>query len=237
MNIISTPESAALAERIATDLRAAGYAAEPVTTVQTLERGGVTIVILTVDAEHDRNFNALLNAALDRGAHIVPVLAQKRELPDLIDHLYAVDLSDDYDFALVRQQVEAALSPDAGRPLKVRTASVRRSNRFFGLFLLSLALAMFVLGIYGVGVLGIQAPREEYDAVETEAAMTRDFLMAPELARYATLLPRNPQEAAVYAETLERVPTVYRPFMAATATAVAATATPMPTAEAEQAGE
>jgi len=85
--------------------------------------------------------------------------------------------------------------------------------------------------------------RVDLPCVETAAAATRDYLAAPELARYAQFLPASADEAAAvdYLPTLMAVPTIYRPLMALTATAHAAndfrlvtaapplTATPTPT--------
>jgi len=77
------------------------------------------------------------------------------------------------------------------------------------------ALLMFLAALYGVGVLGLQYPREEYDQVETQAAATRDAFIEQSL-------PRSTADAAGFAATAERAATALRPLLVATVTARAA---------------
>jgi hypothetical protein len=121
----------------------------------------------------------------------------------------------------LRAPLDAALASDAPAPLKVLTPATRRANRNAGLIVGAVVLLMFLLGLYGIGVLGIQAPQDEYNAVDTEAALTRDVIVRPELEIYSRFLPRSTDDAMNYAATLQAVPTVYRPLMAVTATAYA----------------
>jgi hypothetical protein len=218
IKIVYVPADRTLAERIVSDLRGAGY---PLGGTDTAEatKTGLLIVVLSPQAATDTVTQSALVAALDQSQHIVPVLAGQTEIPKLIDHLNVVDFSANYDFARLRTQVDAALSPDAPLPLRVRTPTVKRSNRSIGIVLGGLVLFWFVAGLYAVGVLHIQAPKDEYSAVDTEAALTQAFYINPELDRYGLLLPRSTEQAQNYDPTLRMVPTVYRPFMAATATA------------------
>jgi hypothetical protein len=220
LKITYTPKDEALAEQMLADLRRANYQVEDIRAngvAQTAQ--DVLIVVLSPEANDDANVQNTIITALDNGQHIIPVFAAPAELPRLIDHLGGLDFSETYDFDGLRAKVEEALARDARLPLRVRTPSVRRSNRSVGIVLGLLALLWFGLGLYGVGVLGIQAPQEEYDAVNTEVALTQAFLMNPELDRYGQFLPRSTEAAQNYGATLRAVPTVYRPFMAATATA------------------
>lgn len=218
----------ALARQIMSDLRAAGYEIEEASAGQAASRDDVLIVLLSPEANADTSVQDWLVEALDNGQHVIPVLAKPAQPPALIDHLPVLDFGASYDFAALRQAVDLALSPDAPRPLRVRTPAVRRTNRRAGLLLGLLALVWFVIGIYGVAVLGIQAPQEEYNAVDTQAAQTQAFFINPELDRYGLFLPQSGEEASSYEATLRAVPTVYRPFMAATATAFGA-GTPLAT--------
>lgn len=220
LKITYTQKDEALAERMLSDLRRAGYQIEDIRANGTAQtRQDVLIVVLSPEANADANVQNTVVAALDNSQHIIPVFTTPAELPKLIDHLGGLDFSGEYDFDALRAKVEETLAPDAPLPLRVRTPTVKRSNRSVGIVLGLLALLWFVLGLYGVGVLGIQAPQDEYDAVATEAALTQAFLMNPELDRYAQFLPSSEDSAQNYAATLRAVPTVYRPFMAATATA------------------
>jgi hypothetical protein len=221
LKITYSVKDAALAGRILADLRGAGYPVEDIRENGTAQsRADVLIVVLSPNANADANVQDTIVVALDNSQHIIPVFAAPAELPKLIDHLSGLDFSATYDFDGLRARIEAAQALDARLPLRVLTPTVKRSNRIMGIALGGLVLLWFALGVYGVGVMGLQAPQDEYDAVATEAVMTQAFLMNPELDRYAQFLPQNEVEAQNYSATLRAVPTVYRPYMAATATAV-----------------
>jgi hypothetical protein len=230
----------ALARRIMSGLRGAGYEVDEPDKGQLDSPQDILIVILSPQANADSALQNHLAEALDTGQHVIPVLAQSTDTPVVIDHLVAVDFSRSYDFAALRRAVDTALSSEAPRPLRVPTPAVKRANRRTGLLLGLLALFWFIIGIYGVAVLGIQAPQDEYNAIDTQAAQTQAFFINPELDRYGLFLPGSAEESTNYEATLRAVPTVYRPFMAATATAVGAgtplatndmrTATPAPNA-------
>ena len=67
--------------------------------------------------------------------------------------------------------------------MRVLTPTVKRSNRSDGIVSWRLAvLIMFVVGLYAVGVLHIQAPIQEFNSVDTMAALTRDIIAAPAVA-------------------------------------------------------
>lgn len=227
LKLLYTPADAALAARLERDLRGAGYDFD----------GGTPVVIplLSPAALKDRAFNDAINAALDGGQHITPVIAAPIDaIPHVLDHLPAADMREGYALDALKANVDAALSPDARLPMRVLTPSRRQANRSAGLFVALLALIMFGVGLYGIGVLGIQRPQEEYDNIDTEVALTRNPLVAPVLATYAQFLPRSSEEAANYESTLRAVPTVYRPLVMVTATAYAENAarpqvTPRPT--------
>jgi len=221
LKLTYTSKDAALAERMLSDLRGAGYQVEDIHTNPTAQtRQDLLIAVLSPDANADTIVQQTIITALDNNQHVIPVFATPTDLPKLIDHLDTVDFSGTYNFDALRAKVEQMLSPDAPVPLRVLTPTVKRSNRRVGLLLGALVLMWFVLGIYGVGVLGIQAPQDEYDQLATEAVLTQAFLMNPELDRYAQFLPRDEAAEQNYPATLRAVPTVYRPYMAATATAV-----------------
>lgn len=224
LKLIYTPTDAALANRIEGDLRGAGY--------NFADGTPILIPILSPAALKDQALNDALIAALDRGQHITPVISASVEIPHLIDHLVFTDFTSGYNIDALKVNIDAALSPDTALPMRVLTPSRQRANRSAGLVVGAVVLFMFVVGLYGIGVLKIQRPQEEYDGVETEFALTRDLLAAPELAIYGQFLPRSTDEAANYEATLRAVPTVYRPLMAVTATAYAqGTIAPTPTGE------
>ena len=219
LKVINTSSDQAVAQRILTDFRQTGYeiSSEP------LVHGDIAILLLSQTAIADQTLQAALIKALDLSLHIVPVMIQAVELPELINHLDVIDFSSGYDFAVLRQQVDLERSPEAPMVMRVRTPNVKRSNRSAGIVLAVAALIMFAVGLYAVGVLHIQAPIQEFNSVDTEVALTVDKIVAPVMATYAQFYPRSTQDAANYVATLKAVPTVYRPFVEATATAIIAT--------------
>lgn len=239
LKIIYTSNDEALAQRIVSDLRAAGYPVEGAGVSSTRSQRDVLIAVLSPEAAADTALRQQLVAALDGGVPVIPVSARAAQIPPEIAHLPVVDYSTGDHFAGLRQAVDAALSSDpSGEPSGARAATRKRSNRRIGLLLGLLALVWFALGLYGVGVLGIQAPQQEYSLVDTAVAATQAYFINPELDRYGLFLPGSTDESANYEATLRAVPTVYRPMVAETATAVGAgtalatndprTATPVP---------
>lgn len=226
LKIIYTAADGALGRHILDDFRGANYPIDESPVVH----GDTAILVLSPTAVADSVLKVALERALDLSVRIVPVLAQPVALPEYINHLQAVDFSEDYDFTLLRQQVDTELAPDAPTPVRALTPSVRRSNRAAGLVVALAAIVMFVAGLYAVGVLGIQAPIQEFNNDYTALALTRDLIAAPELEIYSHFLPRSTEDAANYAPTLRAVPTVYRPLVALTATSVAQ-GTPLPPTE------
>jgi len=217
LKIIHTSSDAAVAQHISDDFTKAGYEVGSGAS----ERGDVAIVLLSPEAIVDQALQNAIIRALDLSLHIIPVEAQPAPPPLLIAHLGAVDFSDSYDFASLKTWVDSELAPDAAAPLRVLTPTVRRSNRGAGVILGLLVLIMFMVGLYAVGVLHIQAPIQEFNGVDTMAALTRDIIAAPQLQIYSQFLPLSTDAAAHYDATLRAVPSPYRPLMAGTATAVA----------------
>lgn len=223
--LIYGQEHAEIGRQIAAALRRAGYRVADLTTdgAPSLEQPARSALIVVFgDNPNEKTLLAAAAAALDGGQHVIPVLVAAGALPKLIDHVAAVNFIEQHDHDGLRARLDEIASGAVGAPMRVLTPKVRRANRQAGWFLAVLAVGMFAVGIYGVGVLGIQAPREEYDALNTEVALTIQAVANPELEQYARLLPRDADSAANYESTLRAVPTAYRALVAGTATAVAA---------------
>lgn len=212
IRIVNTPGDAALAARLRDDLEGAGY------TLAEISAPGaehLLAVVLSPEANADVDVQAAITAALDAGQHIIPVLAKTAPLPRLIDHLAALDFSKNYDTAALLAYAAALTAPEAGRPLKVITPRVRQSNRRIGAWLGGLALLWFIIGLILVGVYGLQAPREEFNMVDTlEAATVQSAI--------SRSLPRTTEDAANFPMTVQAAPTAQRPLLEATATALVA---------------
>lgn len=195
------PSDAALAERIRADLAVRVLAGHDNT----------AIFVFSQHTAADADVQRALAEAVERHQRIIPVLAQRVPLPRLIEHLQPVDFSQNYDFQLLADQLTGVTR---GLQMKVLTPQAAARNRQVGLVVAAAALLMFLAGLYGVGVLGIQAPAEEYNAVETEIIETRN-------AYIDAALPRSTEDAANFQATLDSAAPTLRPLLAATATALA----------------
>ncbi len=208
LHIMYAPEDSALGERLKADFVKAGYEVDGELPHET---GHILIPIISKTGNADQGVQATIIRALDNSQHIIPVVVEKAGLPKLIAHLSSADFSDDYDFKLVRKMVDAASAPGAGQPLRVLTPTVRASNQRIGMWLAIIVVLSFIVGVVLVGFFGIQAPREEYNSIDTLAAVTIQALIAPNL-------PHSTEDAANFPATLQAAPTAQRPLLIGTAT-------------------
>lgn len=212
------PADAALAARLMTDLRGSH------TIIEGPAAQGYQLLVLVWSraAQVDEALTDAMDATLDAGIHIIPVLAERVPLPRLINHLTPADFSEGaYPLDTLRAAVAYLTGPDAPLAMRVLTPARRKKNRNIGLVVFAVAFFMFMVGVIAVGVYNLQAPAEEYNLVETEIVQTRDAIIGPTLNALGQFLPRSTEDAAVFEATLQRMPTVHRPFMAATVTAAA----------------
>ena len=196
VKMIYTPADQALAERIQAGIQ---------------EPSNAVIVLMSPLAAADVQVRSELEAALDNNRHIVPVMVQTVPLPHLIEHLEPVDFTQGYDSGALQAQLAEI---PGEMHLKVHTPSVQAANRRLAVVVALGALIMFVAALYGVGVLGIQAPQEEYDAVETEVIETRNAFIDE-------ALPRSTEDALNFEVTVQSAAPTLRPWLSATATAIA----------------
>lgn len=200
LKIIYHPADEALARRIEADLQREGEAGA----------ADSVVVVVSAQANADPAVTRDIGAALDANRRVVPVLTQDVPLPKLIEHLTAVDFREGYNLEALGERLQ---SPDALH-LRQLTPKVVASNRRAGVVVALVALVMFAVGLYLVGVLGVQAPTEEYDQVETEIILTRDYFVEQ-------ALPRSTEDAANFQATVDAARPTLRPVLVATATAVA----------------
>ncbi|MBL8131806.1 MAG: hypothetical protein JNL42_08110 [Anaerolineae bacterium] len=221
IRVVTRAENSERARRIGDELRQMGFSVESGEPA----RGDVVVAVLGGSDASDVLPQVV--SALDLGLHIVVARLEPFTVPKLIDHLQVIDVAA-LDFReRLQTQVEAMTSGALPYAMRVRTPKVKRSNRSAGIVVGGLALMMFIVGVIGVAVFGIQAPQEEYDAVDTEVALTRDYFAGPELLYFSTWLPRSTEDAMNYEATLQQLPTAYRPLMGLTVTAYAL-GTPLP---------
>lgn len=201
MEIVFNEADAALAERLRRD---AG--AHPA-----LAASSAVVVIVSAAALADATVRRRIETARDRGEALVPLLAEPVALPRLIEHIAPVDFTEGYDIAALAERLQI---PAGALQMKVLTPAARATNRRAAVIFAVLALIMFALGLYGVGVLGLQAPAQEYNEVETEIILTRDGYIE-------AALPRSTEDALNFPATVEAARPTLRPLLIATATAVA----------------
>lgn len=170
-----------------------------------------TLLLLSPAAAEDEQVLAQLERVLDAGRRIVPLLPAggQVQVPAQIEHLEPHDPED-------LAGLERRLREDGTMRLRVHTASLRSSNRRTALVVLLFVAIMFLAALYGVGVLGLQYPHEEYDEVEERVVATRDAFIEQ-------ALPGSTAEAAAFPVTVEAAATALRPLLIATATARADT--------------
>lgn len=197
--IVFNPGDAAIAERIRADLTVI------------ISDENLSIFVWSPQAAADPDIQAAVADAIDQHRHIVPVLVQAAPLPRLIEHLEPVDFSEGYDFD--RLIARLAASPNELQ-MKVLSPGTVANNRRIGLIVAFFAMGMFLAGLYGVGVMGLQAPAEEYAAVETEIIQTRN-------AYIDAALPRSTEDALNFQATVDAAAPTLRPLLVATATAIA----------------
>ena len=215
ITLLNSPTDRPLADRIAADLRAAGA-----TVTDSIQAGrqSVVVALLSPDSVRDAAFLHALDAANDFGQNTVAVLAKPVELPKNLNHFAPIDFSGGYPLAELRAQVDALSGDKPPFAVRMHTSKVRASNRRAGFVLIGLVLFLFVVGSILIIMFDIESPEEEYQAVDTEVALTRDFMIGPTLQFLATALPRSTEQAQAFPETLEAVSTAIRPFFGATAT-------------------
>jgi hypothetical protein len=214
LTLLYHPQDTAHAASLEQQLKAAGYTIDAASHT----RADSVIALLSNTALGDTAFHTQLNAALDYGQAIIPILLEVVTLPKSIEHLTPIELQAPDALDTIKATIDAA---GARVSLKTHTPATRRTNTRIGLIVAGAALLMFIVGVYAVALLDIEAPIEEYNAIDTAAAATRDVLLAPTLESYLLYLPGSLEEAQVYPATVQAVPTRIRPFVAATATAVA----------------
>lgn len=192
----------ALAERLQQDLGRAD--AE-------LAEANALIAILSPLGVQDAEVRRALTDALNRGRIVIPVLAAPVTLPPEVAALSPLDLSARYDFSALTSRLERLLPRET-------TPQQRASNRRYFYVLVALALVMFIMGVYLVGVMGVQFPADEYNAADTVEAATINAVLNPLLE---TNQPRTTEQAENFPATVQAAPTGQRPFLMGTATAAA----------------
>jgi len=206
LTISYAPSDAELAKRIQQDLQSASA-------------GNILIALISPESNADRDVQLAIEKACDASQHIIPVIVKTASLPKLINHLSALDFTESYNRQALLDRVAELSAPGIKPPLKVRTPKVIASNRGYGYLLAILAIVWFIVGIVLVGFGGIQAPREEYNNIDTQVAATIQLEVRGNL-------PKTTEEAAGFPLTVQAVPTSQRPLLIGTATAIAASPTP-----------
>lgn len=216
LGLLYAPGDADFARRLRDALTERGY-----TVADGVQSGDATLALLvqTPAAFASSDVMAAVYAALDEQQHIIPVTRTNAPLPKLIAHLTPIDFTGALAMDELTARIDYLLAPGHPAPLVLLTPSRRRRNRKAGWIFTIVALIIFAAGVYMVGVLGLRAPNEEFEAVETARVDQRNTIIAPTLDAF---LPRSTEDAANFQPTVDAMPTRLRPFLEATATAFAA---------------
>ena len=91
---------------------------------------------------------------------------------------------------------------------------------WWGYVLVGIIAVIFAVSTYLLATGFIAMPKEEYDEIDTQAAIQRDLMIGPTMEYLSTVLPRGTDQAAAFPATLQAIPTVLRPFVAETATGI-----------------
>lgn len=217
ITLIHSAADKPLADRISADLQASGFT---VTDSIQPEREHIVVGVLSPDAVSDAAFIRAVDAANDNGQTMIVVKARPVEIPKNLDHLLQIDFSNDYPITLLKAEIATLKSANAPYAVRMNTAKVRASNRRALIGIGLLVVTMFVVASVMIILFDIESPAEEYAAVDTQVALTRDFLIEPTMQYLATILPRSTEAADAFAATVDAVPTRLQPFVAWTATAI-----------------
>lgn len=232
LNVVYAPQDAALAQELISRLKDTYQLQDLRQPDASPEQGNFLLLAFSNDALKDAVVRNTVYWTFDNNQNLLIVTRGTVTLPHILDHLTPVDLNSDPQLEAVKAQIDYLTAPDAPKPMRVLTPTVRKSNWGVAAVFILLATAMFCIGLVAIGGGVVRPPEAEYNAVETAIQGTVDIEIQTELDQYMNFLPRSTEDAANYAATIQQVPTRYRPFMAETATSVAqqtrslATATP-----------
>jgi hypothetical protein len=203
-----------IARRIAADL----------SNVRLKQGENVLIAVISPAAVANPDVLRQIETAAGQYQLVLPVLVDDAPLPPQITRPALDFRGSTYPIDELKRQV---LGESASSPI------LRRRNMRAGLVIAIAALVMFGVGLYGIGVLGIRAPQDEFDAVETQRVQQRNTLIAPTLE---PLIPVGQFAISQFELTVTAVPTRLREYLIQTVTATAQgtfipSLTPRPTEE------
>jgi hypothetical protein len=172
----------ALAERLASDLTAAGYPLGEIT------GQGVLIAVISPEGILDKDLNNTIQSALRKGTRLVLVESAPTELPPTLVGRSVISMANGHSFERVQAVLEGT-SAKKGLSLKARN---RRIGIIFGVAL----LALFGVYTWMIAVFDIEAPVEDFQRAYTHSAATVGMFAQP-------FVPRTTEEALNFETTLE----------------------------------
>lgn len=198
LTLAYTDADSALAKRIADQL----------TAVQTRGDAPVLIALISDASVGDADVIRQIDDAVQQDRAVIPVLVTQTPLPKSLLGLKPLDFTNGaYPFEALRRQVDE---------LSLRPPTVRERNRRNGIVIGAVVTVIFLIGIYAVGVLGLHAPQDEFDGVETARVEQRNTLIAPTLG---SLVPVGQFEISQFELTVTAAPTRLREYLVGTVTA------------------
>lgn len=198
INITYSPSDAQIAEQMQNDLSAAGVRLD----------NDVLIVLVTSDALADDTVRHAISRAQDEGHVIVPVMLEKTALPDDMQPIRALYMTNGY-----RKQKLIPFLQQADV-----SAETRSSNRRLLFYVGAAALSMFIISLGAIGSGFVAFPEDEYATENAIREQQINTIVAPQLEE---LRPRTTQDALEFDSTLEAIGNEdLLPFVIGTATAI-----------------
>ena len=167
------------------------------------------IVLVSAAALGNAQVQAEIERARQEGAHILPIVLEKVDLPSTLSDMKALNFSGGYQRdKLLKRLTQATMTP----------VDIRRANRRALIVIGAIAVAMFAVAIGALagGVVGF--PVAEYNDDATFQAQWVDGLIRETLEH---VQPRTTADALSFPATYEAAPTRVRLYVRSTATALA----------------
>ena len=168
----------------------------------------ILIVLVSAASNAEPALQAEIARTLDRGGRILPILAERADLPPALQDLQPLDFSAGY-------QLEPLLNRLQISPQSMRQR--RRSNRLALVGLLAIVLLVFGIAVVAMNRGLVAFPVAEYNEEATFQAQWIDGLIR-ETLEYVQ--PRGTADAIGFAATYEAAPTRLHFYIRGTATAL-----------------
>ncbi len=198
INITYSADQKTLAERIRNDLTTAGFQPEQ----------PILLVLVSAESNNDPTVQDEIKRAVQKGVRIIPILAENVILPESLDVYKPLNFVGSYKWqSLMTRLSQTTMNSD----------DVKKANRMAFLVIGSIALFMFLAGIYGISSGTVAFPVDEYNE---EATFQAEWVNGLIIETLEYVQPHTTQDAVNFEATLEAAPTRLYLYIRETATAM-----------------